>query len=295
VSVASAETPPGLDVVTTSPGSKGKHRASAASVRGAWPVQAGASADEFTRFTAEYAAQHADRPISILQAGCTTAGAELDLAAVRAIGADLLVSQADDDCPAARETAESRPELRSATLAELRQLPLTPRSLDIVQCSMLLHRIGNAELVLSRLVGALRPGGLLLLRTADRLSATGTLDRMLPQFARVMAWHLARPGQPGPFPARYEPIASARGVERFVSRHGLTIAHRQACRADSDRKAPVAIARTLVGWLSGGRFTSEHDELHYVIRKPEDPFARVISGSTGETGEAGSTGATGPS
>ena len=280
MSVASADLPPGLDVVTTSPGSKGRHRASAAAVRGAWPIQADAPADQFTRFTAEYAAQHPDRPISILQAGCTTAGAELDLAAVRAAGADLVISQADDDCPAAREAAGSRPELRSATLAELRQLPLPPRSLDIVQCSMLLHRIGNAELVLSRLVGGLRPGGLLLLRTADRLSALGALDRMLPQFARVMAWHLARPGRPGPFPARYEPIVSARGVEAFVSRRGLVIAHRQACRVVFHRMAAAAAARTLVSWLSGGRLTSGHDELRYVIRKPEDPFARVISGES---------------
>jgi SAM-dependent methyltransferase len=204
------------------------------------------------------------------------------LAALRAGGADLVVSQADDDCPAARETAESRPELQSATLAELRQLPLTPRSLDIVQCSMLLHRIGNAELVLSRLVGALRPGGLLLLRTADRLSAMGTLDRMLPQFGRVVLWRLARPGQPGPFPARYEPIASARGIEAFVSRHGLVVAHRQARRAVSERIGAAEAARTLVAWLSIGRFTSGHDELHYVIRKPEDPFARVISGGISE-------------
>jgi hypothetical protein len=142
---------------------------------------------------------------------------------------------------------------------------------------MLLHRIGNAELVLSRLVSALRPGGLLLLRTADRQAAIGALDRMLPQFARVMAWHLARPSQPGPFPARYEPIASARGVEAFVSRHGLVIASRQARRGVSERMAAAAVARTLVGWLSAGRFSSDHDELHYVIRKPVDPDARVIS------------------
>ncbi len=267
--------------MTTGPGPKGRHRAPAAGVRG-WPAAADVTADgaaePFTQFTAQYAAQHPDRAISILQVGCTTAGDELDFAAVRASGADLVVSQADDDCPAAREAAESRPELQSATLAELRQLPVTPRSLDIVQCSMLLHRIGNAELVLSRLVGALRPGGLLLLRTADRQTAAGALDRMLPQFARVMAWRMARPGEPGPFPARYEPIASVRGVELFVSRHGLVIAHRQARRAarKSGGAAVVAGARALVGWLSGGRFTSSHDELHYVIRKPEDPFARVL-------------------
>jgi hypothetical protein len=273
--VASADIPPGLDVVTTSPGSKGRHRAPAAGVRG-WPVLPDAGDEPFTRFATEYAAHHHDRAISILQAGCTTVGDELDLAEVRASGVELVVSHADDDCPAAREAAEGRPELNSATLTELRQLPLAPRSLDIVQCSMLLHRIGNAELVLSRLVGGLRPGGLLMLRTADRQTATAALDRLLPQFVRVLAWRIARPGQPGPFPARYEPIASARGVESFVSRHGLVIAHRQARRAVSARIPAGPAVRWLVGVLSGGRFTGRHDELHYVIRKPEDPFARVL-------------------
>jgi SAM-dependent methyltransferase len=276
--MANTDSPLGLEVVTTDPGSKGRHRASAAAARGAWPTRADADGAPFTQFAAEYVAQHPDRAINILQAGCTTTGSELDLAAVRAGGADLVVSQVDDDCPATRAAAESRPELHTATLAELRQLPLAPRSLDIVQCSMLLHRIGHAELVLGRLIGALRPGGLLLLITADRQTAAGALDRMLPQFARVMLWRLTKRGQPGPFPARYEPVASARGVQSFVSKHGLVIAHRQAYRAVRRSGGTyVAVAgRTLVGWLSGGRLTSGHDELHYVIRKPEDPFARVI-------------------
>jgi SAM-dependent methyltransferase len=279
--MASTDSPQGLDVVTTDPGLKGRHRAPATAVQGAWPATADEAGepDPFTRFAAEYAAQHPDRAINVLQAGCTTTGSELDLEAVRAHGVELVVSQVDDDCPATRAATESRPELHSATLAELRQLPLAPRSVDIVQCSMLLHRIANAELVLGRLVSALRPGGLLLLRTADRQTATAALDRMLPQFARVMMWRLTRHGQPGPFPARYEPVASARGVRSFVSKHGLVIAYRQAFRVVRGAEGTsVAVAgRALVGWLSAGRLTSGHDELHYVIRKPEDPDARVIT------------------
>ena len=165
--------------------------------------------------------------------------------------------------------------MRSATLGELRLVPLAPRSFDIVQCSMLLHRIGNAELVLGRLVGALRPGGLLLLRTADRQTAAGLLDRKLPSFLRAIAWRAAGQGQPGPFPARYEPITSAHGIEAFVTRHGLVIAHRGPCRAPG-RAGGVPLSRRLVAWLTGGRFTCSHDELRYVIRKPEHPFARVL-------------------
>lgn len=232
----------------------------------------------FTRFVADYAALHPDRAIAVLQAGCTTAGPELDLAALQASGVGLLVSGVDDDCRAARTAVARRPELSSATLGELRLVPLTPRSFDIVQCSMLLHRIGNAELVLGRLVGTLRPGGLLLLRTADRQTAAGLLDRKLPSFLRAITWRAANQGQPGPFPARYEPITSAPGIEAFVSRHGLVIAHRGAARAPGrgGLTGGIPLSRRLVAWLTGGRFTCSHDELRYVIRKPEHPFARVL-------------------
>lgn len=263
--VASEDRPPGLDVVTVGRGPKGKHRA----------LPAVGHAELFTRFAADYAALHSDRAIAILQAGCTTAGPELDLAALRASGVELLVSGVDDDCRAARAAVARRPELRSATLGEMRLVPLTPRSFDIVQCSMLLHRIDNAELVLGRLVGALRPGGLLMLRTADRQTAAGLLDRKLPSFVRAIAWRAASQGQPGPFPARYEPITSAHGIEAFVTRHGLVVAHRGACRMPG-RAGGVPLSRRLVASLSGGRFTCGHDELRYVIRKPEHPFARVL-------------------
>ncbi len=45
---------------------------------------------------------------------------------------------------------------------------------------------------------------------------------------------------------------------------------------DAGGPAVVLAARKLVSWLSGGRLTSDHDELLYVLRKPEDRFARVL-------------------
>ncbi len=218
--------------------------------------------------------------IALLQAGWATVGPELDLAALQAGAPELAVSRVDEDGPAVRAAVSSRPELSAATLTELRSLALAPRSFDLVQCSMLLHRITNAELVLERFVAALRPGGLLLLRTADRETAAGFLDRKLPEFARAMAWQAAWPGQPGPFAACYEQIASIRGIEAFVVRHGLAIAHRQRCRGDLGRPgrnaAWIPVAQRLVTSFSRGRLVASHDELLYVIRKPEDRYARVL-------------------
>jgi SAM-dependent methyltransferase len=235
--------------------------------------------DIFNRFAADYVAEHPGRAITLLQAGCTTAGPELDIAVLRATTPDLVVSRVDADDGTVRAVVAATPDLAGAVLTELKTLALAPRSVDFVQCSMLLHRIGNAELVLDRLVAALRPGGLLFLRTADRETAAGFLDRKLPQRAREVAWRATWPGQPGPFPARYEPISSGRGIEAFVVRHGLAIAHRQA--ASGSVRPGVgswsAASERMVTWLSRGRLVDGYDELRYVIRKPEDRYARVLS------------------
>ncbi len=38
----------------------------------------------------------------------------------------------------------------------------------------------------------------------------------------------------------------------------------------------VLAARKLVAWLSAGRLACDHDELCYVVRKPEDRDARLL-------------------
>jgi SAM-dependent methyltransferase len=236
------------------------------------------SAGLFTQFVLDLAAQHPGRAITVLQAGCTTAGAELDLAELRARGLRLDVRLVDDKTAASRAAVAARPDLGEARLVELRSLPLRPRSFDIVQCSLLLHRVPNAEMVLWRLASAVRPGGLLLLRLPDPASAFGFLDRRLPGFVRTLAWRSARPGQAGPYPAVYERVASARGIEMFMSRHGLAVAHRGLVTSarSTSRPAIARAAARLVAWLSRGRLTTDHDELCYVIRRPEDRFARLL-------------------
>jgi SAM-dependent methyltransferase len=237
-----------------------------------------ASAGLFTRAALEYAAHRPDQALVILQAGCITAGSDLDLASLRVRGHELALTRVDDDNEITRAAVAGRTDPEPVVLGELRTVPLRPRSADIVHCSLLLDRISNAELVLGRLVDALRPGGLLLLRTADRDTAAGLLDRMLPGPLRAAVWHRLRPGEPGPYPAIYSQLTSARGIQLFAARHGLVIGQRETCsRLEGRRRHPVIrTVRGLVAALSRGRLSAAHDELRYVIRKPEDRFARVL-------------------
>ena len=79
--------------------------------------------------------------------------------------------------------------------------------------------------MLDRLISALKPGGLLLVRTADRYTATALLDRLLPGPARAV-WSRFRPGIPGPFPAVYEKAVSDEGIASYALMRGLVIAAR---------------------------------------------------------------------
>jgi hypothetical protein len=143
----------------------------------------------------------------------------------------------------------------------------------------MLERIANAELVLDRLVETLRPGGLLLVRTGDRESAAGFLDRVLPRPFRALMGRSRRPGQARLYPAVYEPVASGRGIQSFAQRRGLVISQRET--RPQAALGPGLAAKTPGSWqlvsrLSMGRLSCAHDELCYVIRKPEPGFARVL-------------------
>jgi Methyltransferase domain len=238
-----------------------------------------AGADLFTRYTRDYVTGRDEQQVTVLLAGCTTADGDLGVGALRAEGADVVVSLIDDDQPVTRAAVSMHASLDECVQGDLRSVPLPPRSHDIVLCALLLQRIENAELVLDRLVATIRPGGLLLLRFRDGGSAAGFLDRVLPTVARRVIWRKRRPGQPGPYPAVYERLSSVRGIQAYVLMRELVIAERQALGGTAGALAnpPGFLAlQKLIAWLSRGRLTAAHEDLLYVVRKPEDRFARIV-------------------
>jgi SAM-dependent methyltransferase len=236
------------------------------------------SAAPFTQAALDYAAERPGHTLTLLQVGATTAGDELDATRLRMAGCEAAITRIDADSAAARAAVAARPDLRGCTLCDVRMAPLVPRSVDIVHCALLLERISHAELVLDRLTEALRPGGLLLLQIGDRDCATGFLDRALPRPLRALMWRSLRPGGPGPYPAVYERLVSERGIQSYVLRRGLVIARRQTLSLVPGRRRPLWLlaASRLAAALSRGRLCGAHDELRYIIRKPEDQFARVL-------------------
>lgn len=242
--------------------------------------------DLFARPVRDYLYQVLGRPVAVLLGGSQTPVEELGLGKLRESGFEISVTTVEQDDAPLRAASGTRAAARHGPAhsvflhGDLRTVPLPPRSFDIVYCGFLLERIPHAPLVLDRFVAALRPGGLLLLRVRDRDCAAAALDRLLPGAVRKALWPRLHPGEPGPFPAIYDPLSSARGIQAYALAHGLVITRRESARTvpggPGRLSRAVAAARTLVAWLSRGRLTDSHDELLYVIRKPEDRFARLV-------------------
>jgi SAM-dependent methyltransferase len=232
----------------------------------------------FARSSRGYVKARPGQPVAVLAAGCTTGG---DPAAGIPVSGDVEVSvtMIDEDQPLVRQAA-GWAGMQGAVLGDLRTVPLAPRSFDLIQCAGLLERISHTELVLDRLVSALRPGGLLFVRFCDRDSAAGFLYRALPVGVRRAVWRRRHPGAPGPHAAVFERLASARGLQSYALMRGLVIGERQALGGSAGGLPPgppgFLAAQRLVAWLSRGKLTAAHEELLYVLHKPENRFARIL-------------------
>ncbi|HEX6469534.1 MAG TPA: class I SAM-dependent methyltransferase [Streptosporangiaceae bacterium] len=234
---------------------------------GTAPIHEG---DPFSERVREYSRQRPPGRIQMLEAGCGW-GRGLALGDLRRH-----VTGVDLDLPALRARTLARTDLDGWHLGDLRTVPLPPREYDVVHAPYLIDRIPQAELVLDRLVAALKPGGLLLVRLRDRCTAYGLIDRMLPWWLRA---RLAA-GDGVPPTAVYEPVASREGMRWYCVMRGLVVTEEY-----TSRKSVAAFGRwaAMVIWLgrmlatlSGNRLPADHSEVMMVIRKPENRFARVI-------------------
>jgi len=221
------------------------------------------------------------RPVSVLQAGCLAPLRELGIDELAEGGFEISVTAVDADQPLARRVLrDTQSAYDDVITGDLRTVPIPQRAYDVVYCGLLLERVRHVELVLDRLTSALKPGGLLLVRTGDRQSAAALLDRMLPRMLRKAVWSRFRPGVPGPFTPVYEKAVSDEGIASYALMRGLVIAARTNELTRPERPAGlssfVRFTCVAISLLSGGRFDHRHDELLYVIRKPLDQFARVV-------------------
>lgn len=213
-------------------------------------------------------AESSPGPLRILEAGCGRRWS-LDLT-----GVDFRLTGVDLNASAMR----ARADLEETIVGDLRTVALPAGSYDIVFSAFVLEHVAGAEQVLDRMVAAIRPGGLLLVRIPDRDSVFGFITRHSPHWLHVQYVRRIRGGKlagtpgRGPFPSVYDEVVSWRGMNAYCAAHGLQIvdAYSSNYYLDSLGRFARIADRALrgVAALSLGRLTADHSNLAFVIRKP---------------------------
>lgn len=223
----------------------------------------------FEHHIRSYAESHPGS-LRILEAGCGRRWS-LDLAGVdfRLIGVDL------------NEGAmRKRADLDEMIVGDLRTVALPAGSYDVAFSTFVLEHLTGAEQVLDRMVAAIRPGGLLLVRIPDRDSVFGFITRHSPHWLHVQYVRRIRGGKlagtpgRGPFPSVYDKVVSWRGMTSYCASRGLQIIDAYSSNFYLDAFGPFAgvTDRGLraVAALSRGRLTADYSNLALVIRKPDE-------------------------
>jgi SAM-dependent methyltransferase len=210
-------------------------------------------------------------PLTILEAGCGRRW-PLDLSGVnyRLVGVDL-------DADALRHRTEVTRDLDESIVGDLLEIELPESGYDVVFNSFVLEHVAGAERLLDRLVGWVRPGGLLILRIPDGHSVYGLMARTLP-FRLHVAYHRfvrrnPSAGKPGhaPYPTYYDPIVSRSGILAYACSHNLEVVEEFATNFHLSAFGPlggiVMAGLLVVEAISRGSYGAHHQNLGYVIRK----------------------------
>lgn len=214
-------------------------------------------------------------PVRILDAGCGRMWTwNLD-------GIQMHLTGVDVDADALRLRVQQQGDLDEAIVGDLLTVPLPDAAYDIVHSAFVLEHVHGAEGALDRMVAALRPGGLMVLKIPDGRSMYGFLARRTPHRLHVLYKRKIRrkplagtPGH-GPYPVVYDAVISGTGILAWARKHELevlTVVGDNGHLRFFGGLAPVVdIGLRGAAVLSFGHLTARHANLAFAFRKPAGP------------------------
>lgn len=219
------------------------------------------------------------RPLEILEAGCGRSWP------FRLEGTEFRLTGIDLDADALKHRLEVQRDLHQFIVGDLRRVVIADERFDVVYCSFVLEHIREAHQVLTRFTRWLKPGGSIIIKVPDPLSAHGFLTRVTPHWFHIFYYrHIVgykEAGLPGhgPYRTYYDRVVSRTGLHEFCKAQGLSI-EVEVGLSDTAKYGPwkdriLRIARRLTDVVSGGTLASRHSNLLFVIAKPAATQSRA--------------------
>lgn len=214
-----------------------------------------------------------DRPLRVLEAGCGSLPLTLDFGErSHLVGIDI-----------SEEQLARNGVVDEKILADLQVHDFEPDSFDLVFCWDVLEHLPEPELALDNFRRAIRPGGLIVLKLPNVLSAKGLVTKFTPHafhvwvYRRILGYPNA--GKPGftPFPTFLRWSIAPHRLVDFAHRRGLRVDHLSTYEADRQtalreklrlRGRAWQLLQRIARRSSAGRLDLEGTELVLALRKP---------------------------
>jgi len=212
-------------------------------------------------------------PLRVLEAGAGSRSHIRLGANTQLVGIDICQEQLDNNHG-----------LQEKILGDIQTYPLTPSSFDIIFCWDVLEHLKHPEHALDNFLGAIRPGGLMVMGAPAVNSVKGMITKYTPHWFHVFVYrHLLRnknAGKPGhvPFPTFLRYSMSPRSLRSFAREHGLVIEYfdeyEEKVQVRIKKKHwSINLAYVVIGPLvkvaSFGYINPEITDFTIVLRKPE--------------------------
>lgn len=209
--------------------------------------------------------------INILEAGCGRQWSLTDLPCpYRLTGLDL-------DQEALRIRQQEVCDLDEAIHGDLRDALLPSQHFDLIYCAYVLEHIRGTDTVLQNFIRWLKPGGAIVIKIPDGLSAYGAITRFTPHWFHILYYRWIRgnlnAGKPGfpPYPTVFESTISYPGLLHFAEMNGLNVAGAWATRVDAGTGIRGWLIRTalrFVELVTFGHYPSTHNTLTILLVVP---------------------------
>jgi len=231
-----------------------------------FPPNSSKEVSKLSSFVENHFLESSDRTLNILEAGCGQKWA-LNLQ-----GLNYKLTGVDLSEDAIKERQKKHGDLDEVIIGDLTAIELSCHAFDVIYSSYVLEHVDGAEKVMENFYAWLKPGGLLIIRIPDPVTAYSFLSKYLPFPMHILlkrAMGDKNAGKRGydPFPTFFDSIVSRSGIHDFCQRKNLKIRIEYSYGYTTHIPIIAHWGLKILGWLSLGNLDSSRVDLLFVIEK----------------------------
>jgi 2-polyprenyl-3-methyl-5-hydroxy-6-metoxy-1,4-benzoquinol methylase len=183
-------------------------------------------------------------------------------------------------------------------LGDICKYKFTPESYDVIVCYDVIEHVDDPQAALRSFIGALKPGGCIVIGAPNPLSLKGLVTKFTPHLAHVLFYRIIHnnsdAGKPGyfPYPTTMKFFISPRNLANVCKRAGLEVVYLNIYESqvrDMLRKkshffgAALDMLLQALHFASAGRYAPELSDFHLIVKKPSANPSRIMRDAADQT------------